>query len=134
MLKDIRTHQVQQNATKDSIAQLNYAIDKISSRAIYEIEKPFLDTLDLHDSLQHAAVTKGWIHEFSSMGLDILRDISLMRSLEERKKSKDDTQSKSESPSLLSKSRPPSMNTVQKYLNDYDHLLTKIQSVDFNIH
>ncbi len=69
------------------ITQLNYAIEKISARSIYEIDLPFLDSLDLHESRAHASVTKGWIHEFSSMGLDILRDISPQKSLEQRRKS-----------------------------------------------
>ena len=85
MLNEIKHAYVQQGASKDIIAQLNYSIDKISSRQIYEIDQPFLDSLDLHESRQ--SVTKGWIHEFSSMRLDILRDISLKKSIEERKKS-----------------------------------------------
>ena len=104
-------------ATKETIASLNYAIDKISSRSIYEIDMPFLDSLDLHDSRTHASVTKGWLHEFSSVGLDILRDISLRKSLEERRKS----QPEIESIEMISK--PPSINTVQKFESDYDHLL-----------
>lgn len=116
MLKDFRTSQNRSGATMETIAQLNYAIDKISSRSIYEIDMPFLDSLDLHESRTHASVTKGWIHEFSTMGLDILRDISLKKSLEERRKS---AQIDSESLEFISK--PPSINTAHKLEADYDH-------------
>lgn len=50
MLKEIKHAYVKQGASKDIIAQLNYSIDKISSRQIYEIDQPFLDSLDLHES------------------------------------------------------------------------------------
>lgn len=79
MLKQIKQMHIQQGASKDIVAQLTYSIDKISSRQIYEIDQPFLDSLDLHESRN--SVTKGWIHEYSSMRLDILRDISLQNSL-----------------------------------------------------
>ena len=129
MLKEIKQVQLSQNATKDTIAQLNYAIEKIGSRSIYDIDKPFIDTLDLHDSRAHVSVTRGWIHEFSTMGLDILRDISLQKSLEQRKKSFNDDHY-----DVDAMSRAPSLNTVQKYINEYDHLLQKVDTVDFNIH
>ena len=128
MLKEIKQFQITENASKDTIAQLNYAIEKIGSRSIYEIDKPFIDTLDLHESKAHVSVTRGWIHEFSTMGLEILRDISLQKSLEQRKKSMDD-QIEADT-----RSRAPSLNTVQKYINKYDHLLQKVEMVDFNIH
>ena len=128
MLKEIKQFQITENASKDTIAQLNYAIEKIGSRSIYEIDKPFIDTLDLHESKAHLSVTRGWIHEFSTMGLEILRDISLQKSLEQRKKSMDD-QIEADT-----RSRAPSLNTVQKYINKYDHLLQKVEMVDFNIH
>ena len=128
MLKEIKQFQITENASKDTIAQLNYAIDMIGSRSIYEIDKPFIDTLDLHESKAHVSVTRGWIHEFSTMGLEILRDISLQKSLEQRKKSMDD-QIEADT-----RSRAPSLNTVQKYINKYDHLLQKVEMVDFNIH
>ena len=85
---------------------MNYAIEKIGSRSIYEIDKPFIDTLDLHESKAHVSITRGWIHEFSTMGLEILRDISLQKSLEQRKKSMDD-QIEADT-----RSRAPSLNTV----------------------
>lgn len=66
------------------------------------------------------------------MGLDILRDLCIQRSLEERRRSH--AEGSSDSPTLRTKSRPPSMNTVQKYLNEYDHLLQSVHKVDFNIH
>ena len=128
MLKEIKQFQITENASKDTIAQLNYAIEKIGSRSIYEIDKPFIDTLDLHESKAHVSITRGWIHEFSTMGLEILRDISLQKSLEQRKKSMDD-QIEADT-----RSRAPSLNTVQKYINKYDHLLQKVEMVDFNIH
>ena len=50
MLKEIKQAYVKLGVSKDIIAQLNYSIDKISSRQIYEIDQPFLDSLDLHES------------------------------------------------------------------------------------
>ena len=76
-LKEFRANQVIAGAPTETIAQLNYAIDKISSRSIYEIDMPFLDSLDLHESRTHASVSKGWITQFSTVELDVLRDISL---------------------------------------------------------
>jgi hypothetical protein len=135
VLKDMRAQLIQQKGSKEQIVQLTYAIDKISSREIYDIDKPFLDNLDLNESRSHSSVTKGWIHEYSNMGLDILRDISLERSLIERKKAHAlGGENDSLSPSLASKSRPPSINTVNKFINDFDHLLQNVHTVDFNIH
>ena len=85
MLKEIKNVYIQQGTSKEIVAQLNYSIDKISSRQIYEIDQQFLDSLDLHES--RASVTKVWIHEFSTMRLDILRDISLQKSSQGRRKS-----------------------------------------------
>lgn len=38
MLKDVKQIFIQQGASKELVAQLNYSIDKISSRQIYEID------------------------------------------------------------------------------------------------
>jgi hypothetical protein len=67
-LKEIRGS----GASKDMLDKINYAIDKIGSRTIFDIDHPILDTLDLHERGKN--VTKGWIHEHSRLGLDLLRD------------------------------------------------------------
>lgn len=127
-LKELRAGQVLAGAPTETIAQLNYAIDKISTRTIYEIDMPFLDSLDLNESRTQASVAKGWIHQFSTMGLDILREISLRKSHQERRKSAPDTNIFG----VISK--PPSINTVQKFETAYDSHLQGLMSVDFNIH
>jgi hypothetical protein len=131
MLKDLRNSQSQTGASKETIASLNYAIEKISSRSIYEIDQPFLDTLDLHESRVHVSVSKGWIHEFSTIGQEILRDISLRKSLEERKKPQESNET---TESLSIRSKAPSFNTLQNIITEQDDLLTNVGSVDFNIH
>ena len=132
MLKDLRNSQSQTGASKETIASLNYAIEKISSRSIYEIDQPFLDTLDLHESRVHVSVSKGWIHEFSTIGQEILRDISLRKSLEERKKPS--PQESNDTESMSKRSKAPSFNTLQNLITEQDDLLTNVGSVDFNIH
>ena len=79
-LKEIREHQIRSGASKDMLDKINYAIDKIGSRTIFDIDHPILDTLDLHERGKN--VTKGWIHEHSRLGLDLLRDQYLQNSQE----------------------------------------------------
>ena len=66
------------------------------------------------------------------MRLDILRDISLKKSIEERKKSFF-VGSNSDS-GFDNRSRAPSYGTVNKIIGDYDHLLKDVGQVNFNIH
>lgn len=56
--------------------RINYAVDKIGQRTIFDIDYPVLDSLDL--ALQRRPeMTKGWLGEFSNMGLEILRETSV---------------------------------------------------------
>lgn len=54
------------------INKLDFAIDKICSRKIYDIDLPDLDHIDFKEC-KSKEVTKGWIHQYSNTGLDNLK-------------------------------------------------------------
>ena len=67
--------------------RINYAIDKIGQRTIFDIDYPLLDSLDL--ALQRRpSLTKGWLNEFSKMGLEELRETSLNAHIKQMKQRK----------------------------------------------
>lgn len=100
------------NQEPQIVEKINYAIDKIGQRTIFDIDYPLLDSLDL--ALQRRpSVTKGWLNEFSQMGLEILRETSLNAHIKSMKKRKND-HSNLDTQSL--QSRAPSLNTIKDYI------------------
>ena len=91
--------------------RINYAIDKIGQRTIFDIDYPLLDSLDL--ALQRRpSLTKGWLNQFSKMGLEILRETSLnahVKQMKQRKKNQS-------SDTISQRSRAPSLNTIHDYI------------------
>ena len=71
-------------ATRNMIERINYAIDKIGQRTIFDIDYPLLDSLDLAMQ-RRPSVTKGWLSEYSQLGLECLVQSSIRRSLYEQK-------------------------------------------------
>ena len=52
------------NQAQTMIERINYAIDKIGQRTIFDVDYPLLDSLDLAMQ-RRPSVTKGWLNEFS---------------------------------------------------------------------
>ena len=66
------------------IERINYAIDKIGQRTIFDVDYPLLDSLDL--AMQRKpSITKGWLNEFSALGMECLRESSIRKSLYSQK-------------------------------------------------
>ena len=108
--------------------RINYAIDKIGQRTIFDIDYPLLDSLDL--ALQRRpSLTKGWLNEFSSMGLELLRESSLnahTNQLKERRRGGVATDS------MSAISRAPSLNTIVDYIEEHKDALEKADDIGFN--
>ena len=67
------------------IEKINYAIEKIGQRTLFDIDYPLMDSLDL--ALQRRpSMTTGWINEFSNLGLELLKENSLLASLANRER------------------------------------------------
>ena len=66
------------------IERINYAIDKIGQRTIFDVDYPLLDSLDLAMQ-RRPSVTKGWLNEFSALGMECLRESSIRKSLYSQK-------------------------------------------------
>jgi len=130
-LKEIREQLIRTGASKETLEKINYAIAKIGSRTIFDIDHPILDTLDLHERTK--SVAKGWIHEHSRLGLDLLRDQYLQNSQEQHKKRTPDSTSNTGS-DFEKVSRAPSINTVMNFISDFDVELQNVEEIDFNIH
>ena len=107
--------------------RINYAIDKIGQRTIFDIDYPLLDSLDL--ALQRRpSLTKGWLNEFSQMGLELLRETSLnahTKQLKERRRGM-------ATDTLSSVSRAPSLNTIVDYIEEHKEALSQAENIDFN--
>ena len=109
------------------IERINYAIDKIGQRTIFEIDYPLLDSLDL--ALQRRpSMTTGWLNEFSNLGLEMLKDTYLKASAgnRERKQSISQTDKQSQI------SRAPSLNTVLDVIEANASMLEDTSNFDFN--
>lgn len=75
-------------------------------------------------------MTKGWLNEFSQMGLEILRETSLnahIKSMKKRQKSMTGGNNSS-SP----RSRAPSLNTIHDYIEERKDQLAGADSIEFN--
>lgn len=78
LLREVSNKYVALNQEPQIVERISYAIDKIGQRTIFDIDYPLMDSLDL--ALQRRpsnSITKGWLNEFSQMGLEILRETSL---------------------------------------------------------
>ena len=68
MLKEIQNSflslEIEDSKQENMIERLNYAIDKIGKRTIFDVDYPLLDSLDLAMQ-RRPSVTKGWLNEFS---------------------------------------------------------------------
>ena len=67
LLREIQDTYITQNNNEQSqnmIERINYAIDKISQRTIFDVDYPLLDSLDLAMQ-RRPSVTKGWLREYS---------------------------------------------------------------------
>ena len=94
------------------IERINYAIDKIGQRTIFDVDYPLLDSLDLAMQ-RRPSVTKGWLNEFSQLGLECLRESSIRKSLYQQKQR--DSQSPSQEISV--RSHDPNFSTVVEKIN-----------------
>ena len=67
MLRDIQNTYLANDLgeqSQDMIGRINYAIDKIGQRTIFDVDYPLLDSLDLAMQ-RRPSVTKGWLREYS---------------------------------------------------------------------
>lgn len=93
------------------IERINYAIDKIGQRTIFDVDYPLLDSLDLAMQ-RRPSVTKGWLNEFSQLGLECLRESSIRKSLYHQKQ----RDSKTPSDQISLRSHGPSISTVLEHI------------------
>lgn len=109
------------------IDRINYAIDKIGQRTIFEIDYPLLDSLDL--ALQRRpSMTTGWLNEFSNLGLEMIKETYLKASAGNRERK----QSVSYSDKKSQLSRAPSLNTVLDVIEANASMLEDTSNLDFN--
>ena len=111
------------------IERIDYAIDKIGQRTIFDVDYPLLDSLDLAMQ-RRPSVTKGWVNEFSKLGMECLRESSIRKSLALQKKR--DSIPSSEVMSM--RSQDPSFSSVMEKINIYKNALANITEVDFDVH
>ncbi len=128
LLREIQNKYVATNQEPQLIERINYAIDKIGQRTIFDIDYPLLDSLDL--ALQRRpSLTKGWLNEYSNRGLEILRETSLnahIKQQKQRRKQNADTVSQSQI------SRAPSLNTIQEYIDEHRQVLECADTIEFD--
>ena len=73
-------------------------------------------------------MTKGWLNEFSQMGLELLRETSLnahTKQLKERRRGQT-------TDSISAISRAPSLNTIVDYIEEHKDALSQADHIDFN--
>ena len=109
------------------IDKINYAIEKIGQRTLFDIDYPLMDSLDL--ALQRRpSMTTGWINEFSNLGLELLKENSLLASLANRER-KDSVQY---SDKISTLSEAPSLSTLMQVIDSQQDNLQMINSIDFD--
>ena len=109
LLREIQDTYLAQNQNEQSqnmIERINYAIDKISQRTIFDVDYPLLDSLDLAMQ-RRPSVTKGWLREYSQLGLECLAQSSIRRSLYQQR-----NRAQSNAPSESVRSHSASLQTV----------------------
>lgn len=109
------------------IDKINYAIEKIGQRTLFDIDYPLMDSLDL--ALQRRpSMTTGWINEFSNLGLELLKENSLLASLANRERR--DSIKNSDNISMMSEA--PSLSTLMMVIDSQKDSLKEINSIDFD--
>lgn len=76
---------------------------------------------------RRTSLTKGWLNEFSKMGLELLRETSLnahIKDMKKRKKFSRDTTSQC--------SRAPSLNTIHDYIDEHRQNLQNADQISFD--
>lgn len=116
-------------ASRNMIERINYAIDKIGQRTIFDIDYPLLDSLDLAMQ-RRPSVTKGWLSEYSQLGLECLVQSSIRRSLYEQKNRSNQAPSERAS----GRSHGSSVREVQESMDDNYKVLEGCNRIDFNTH
>ena len=111
------------------IERLNYAIDKIGKRTIFDVDYPLLDSLDL-TMQRRPSISKGWVNEFSKLGMECLRESSIRKSLAQQKK----RESIPSSEVMSMRSQDPSFSSIMEKINIYKNALVNITEVDFDVH
>lgn len=91
------------------IERINYAIDKIGQRTIFDVDYPLLDSLDLAMQ-RRPSVTKGWLNEFSALGMECLRESSIRKSLY----SQNQRESKSAEEGMTTRTDPSFTSKIEK--------------------
>ena len=108
------------------IEKINYAIEKIGQRTLFDIDYPLMDSLDL--ALQRRpSMTTGWINEFSNLGLELLKENSLLASLANRERRNSVT---SDRISMMSEA--PSLSTLMQVIDQKSDILKDVDSIDFD--
>ena len=74
-------------------------------------------------------MTKGWLNEFSKMGLEELRETSLNAHMKQMKQRKQVAQSSDE---VSQRSRAPSLNTIHDYIEEHKTHLADADEINFN--
>ena len=77
------------------------------------------------------SVTKGWLNEFSQLGLECLRESSIRKSLYHQKQR--DSKTPSDGVSLRS-AHAPSISTVIDYIQQFEEHLANCSELEFNTH
>ena len=113
------------------IDRINYAIDKIGQRTIFDIDYPLLDSLDLAMQ-RRPSVTKGWLSEYSQLGLECLAQSSIRRSLFEQKTRGSMGINQSPSDRASARSHHSSVREVQDSIEMHKELLKDCESVNFS--
>ena len=133
MLKEIQNSfladDIEDTKTENMIERINYAIDKIGQRTIFDVDYPLLDSLDLAMQ-RRPSVTKGWLNEFSQLGMECLRESSIRKSLY-RQKQRDSVPS---SEVMSMRSQDPSFSSVMEKINNNKNALVNITEVEFDVH
>ena len=111
------------------IERLNYAIDKIGKRTIFDVDYPLLDSLDL-TMQRRPSISKGWVNEFSKLGMECLRESSIRKRLAQQKK----RESIPSSEVMSMRSQDPSFSSIMEKINIYKNALVNITEVDFDVH
>lgn len=111
------------------IERINYAIDKIGQRTIFDVDYPLLDSLDLAMQ-RRPSVTSGWLNEFSQLGLECLRESSIRKSLYQQKQ----RSNKTPSDMISVRSHAPSMSTVLDHIQQFEETLANACEINFNTH
>ena len=133
MLKEIQISfqalEIEDSKQENMVERINYAIEKIGQRTVFDLDYPLLDSLDF-STQRRPSVTKGWLNEFSQLGMECLRESSIRKSLY-RQKQRDSVPS---SEVMSMRSQDPSFSSVMEKINNNKNALVNITEVEFDVH